>query len=68
MKRSSVESWLENVGETGCQEPSFKQNTNYDDDDDDDEEEVMSYTNGSTEVITSFLTRVVFWNKCVVLK
>ena len=30
MKRSSVESWIESVGETGCQEPAFKQNINYD--------------------------------------
>ena len=28
MKRSSVEPWIENVGETGCLEPAFKQNTN----------------------------------------
>ena len=32
MKRSSVEPWIENVGETGCHEPAFKQNTNNDDD------------------------------------
>ena len=31
MKRSSVEQWIENVGETGCLEPAFKQNTNDDD-------------------------------------
>ena len=31
MKRSSVEPWIENVGETGCLEPAFKQNTNDDD-------------------------------------
>ena len=30
MKRSSVEPWIENVGETGCLEPAFKQNTNDD--------------------------------------
>ena len=30
-KRSSVEPWLENVGETRLIEPTFKQNTNYDD-------------------------------------
>ena len=28
MKRSSVEQWIENVEETGCLEPDFKQNTN----------------------------------------
>ena len=33
MKRSSVETWIENVGETVCLEPAFKQNTNDDDDD-----------------------------------
>ena len=32
MKRSSIEPWIENVGETGCLEPAFKQNTNDDDD------------------------------------
>ena len=32
MKRSSVEQWIENVEETGCLEPAFKQNTNDDDD------------------------------------
>ena len=32
MKISSVEPWIENVGETGCLEPAFKQNTNDDDD------------------------------------
>ena len=32
MKRSSVEPWIENVGETGCLEPAFKQNTNNDED------------------------------------
>ena len=31
MKRSSVEQWIESVGETGCLEPAFKQNTNDDD-------------------------------------
>ena len=31
MKRSSVEPWIENVGETECLEPAFKQNTNDDD-------------------------------------
>ena len=25
-----VEPWIENVGETGCLEPAFKQNTNDD--------------------------------------
>ena len=30
-KRSSVEPWIENVGEAGCLEPAFKQNTNDDD-------------------------------------
>ena len=30
MKRSSVEQWIENVGESGCLEPAFKQNTNDD--------------------------------------
>ena len=30
MKRSSVEPWIENVGETECLEPAFKQNTNDD--------------------------------------
>ena len=33
MKRSSVEPWIENVGQTGCLETAFKQNTNDDDDD-----------------------------------
>ena len=28
MKRSSVEPWIENVGETGCLVSAFKQNTN----------------------------------------
>ena len=32
MKRSSVEPWIENVGESGCLEPAFKQNTNDDND------------------------------------
>ena len=32
MKRSSVEPWIENIEETGCLEPAFKQNTNDDDD------------------------------------
>ena len=27
-----IEPWIENVGETGCIEPAFKQNTNHDDD------------------------------------
>ena len=31
MKISSVELWTENVGETGCLEPSVEQNTNDDD-------------------------------------
>ena len=31
MKRSSVEPWIENVGETVYLEPAFKQNTNDDD-------------------------------------
>ena len=31
MKRSSVEPWIENGGETGCLESAFKQNTNDDD-------------------------------------
>ena len=31
MKRSSVEPLIENVGETGCLEPAFKQNINDDD-------------------------------------
>ena len=31
MRRSSVEPWTENVGETGCIEPAFKQSTNDDD-------------------------------------
>ena len=39
MKRSSVEPWIENVGETGCLEPAFKQNTN----DDDDEKHINFY-------------------------
>ena len=30
MKRSSVEPWRENFGETGCLEPAIKQNTNDD--------------------------------------
>ena len=30
MKRSCVEPWIENVGETGGLEPAFKQNTNDD--------------------------------------
>ena len=29
-KICSVEPWIENVGETGCKEPDFKQNTKYD--------------------------------------
>ena len=37
MKRSSVEPWIENVGETGCLEPAFKQNTN------DDDESITKY-------------------------
>ena len=32
MKGSSVEQWIENVGETGCLEHAFKQNTNDDND------------------------------------
>ena len=32
MKRSSVKLCIENVGETGCLEPAFKQNNNDDDD------------------------------------
>ena len=32
MKRSSIEPLIENVGETGCLEPAFKQKTNDDDD------------------------------------
>ena len=28
MRRSSVEPWIENVVETECLEPTFKQNTN----------------------------------------
>ena len=31
MKKSSVKPWIENERETGCLEPAFKQNTNYDD-------------------------------------
>ena len=31
MKRSSVETQIENVGETGCLESAFKQNANNDD-------------------------------------
>ena len=31
MKRSSVEPWIENAGETGYLEPAFRQNTNDDD-------------------------------------
>ena len=31
MNRLSVEPWIENVGESGCLEPAFKQNTNDDD-------------------------------------
>ena len=30
MKRSSVEPWIENIGETEGLEPAFKQNTNDD--------------------------------------
>ena len=30
MKRLNVEPWIDNVGETGCLEPAFKQNTNDD--------------------------------------
>ena len=30
MKRSSVEPWIDNVGETGCLEPAFEKNTNDD--------------------------------------
>ena len=34
IKRSSVEPWIENVEETGCLKPAFKQNTNYGDQND----------------------------------
>ena len=37
MKRSSVEPWIENVGEIGCLEPALKQNTN------DDERNLRSF-------------------------
>ena len=30
MKISSVEPWIENIAETGCIEPAFKQKTNDD--------------------------------------
>ena len=30
MKRSSVEPWRENVGETECLEPALEQSTNHD--------------------------------------
>ena len=33
MKRSIIEQWRDNVGETGCLVPAFKQNTNDNDDD-----------------------------------
>ena len=32
MKRSIVEPWIENVRDTECLQPAFKQNTNDDDD------------------------------------
>ena len=38
MKRSCVEPWIENAGETGCLETAFKQNTN------DDESESIGST------------------------
>ena len=31
MKRSRVDPWVENFGETGCLEPAFKRKTNDDD-------------------------------------
>ena len=29
MKKSNVKLWIENVGETGCLEPAFKQNIKF---------------------------------------
>ena len=63
MKRSSaldlsltmarrVEPWLENVGETGCLEPAFKQSTN-----DDDHNRVINYRE-------HLRTRVFIFNTC----
>ena len=39
MKRSSVETWIANFGETRCLEPAFKQNTNDNEDDDDENQQ-----------------------------